>query len=274
MEQFITDAQWEQYQRDGYVKLGKILSDDEVITLQRRLIDIMLGEAEVDYDRMVMQRDREPGVYEDVGLQTLGFKGPSLNYRVVYGLEHDSLFLEYMQRPLFREVCDRVYGPETDIAAYRAFVMNKPANGGTYLNWHQDRWTFLSPDPLVTVWTALDAATIANGCVQVIPGSHRYLINPENESGFITPEQTAEHCSDDKRVYIELEPGEVALLHNWLLHSSDKNETDLPRKGFSVCYIDAATRDIRPLEERAKYDQQEYPVIFGANALVPAGSSS
>lgn len=267
MKPFITDAQWEQYRRDGFLKLGKLLSDEEVASLQQRLTDIMLGEAKVDYSRMVMQRDFKQGTDEKLGAQTLGFKGPSLNYRVVYGLEHDPLFLQYMQRPLFRELCERVYGPEVDIAAYRAFVMNKPAHGGTYLHWHQDRWTFLTPDPLITVWTALDAATIANGCVQVIPGSHHRLINPQNESGFITAEQTAEICSDEKRVYIELEAGEVALLHNWLLHSSDVNQTDTPRKGFSVCYIDAATRDHRTVEERAKYDQVEYPVVFGENAL-------
>ena len=36
--------------------------------------------------------------------------------------------------------------------------------------------------------------------------------------------------------------GECALLHNWLLHSSDVNHTDIPRRAFSVCYMDAQTR--------------------------------
>jgi len=51
----ITEAQWEQYERDGYVKLGRIASDDELAALQRRIDDIMLGVAPVDYDRMLMQ---------------------------------------------------------------------------------------------------------------------------------------------------------------------------------------------------------------------------
>jgi len=39
-----------------------------------------------------------------------------------------------------------------------------------------------------------------------------------------------------------MEKGDVVLLHNWTLHRSETNHTDGPRRAFSVCYIDAATR--------------------------------
>ena len=39
-----------------------------------------------------------------------------------------------------------------------------------------------------------------------------------------------------------MEKGEVVLLHNWTLHRSETNSTNRPRRAFSVCYIDAATR--------------------------------
>jgi len=88
----------------------------------------------------------------------------------------------------------------------------------------------------------LDPATKANGCVQVIPGSHKKgLINPSHPSGFLTPEQAAEHAPDDAAVYLELQAGEVALLHNWLLHRSDTNSTDIARRAYSVCYMDGNT---------------------------------
>ena len=45
-------------------------------------------------------------------------------------------------------------------------------------------------------------------------------------------------------LYLELEMGEVVLLHNWTLHRSEVNTTNRPRRGFSVCYIDAATRQV------------------------------
>lgn len=263
MKNFISDEQWQQYEQDGYLKLGKVLSDDEVATLRQRIDEIMLGTADVDYDRMLMQLDSS-SEYGPSG-QTKGFKGATLHYRKIQELEFDPLFLAYMQRPIFRAICDRVYGASTPIAAFRAMFMNKPANAGSLLAWHQDRWTHLDRDPLITVWTALDPATVANGCVQVVPGSHKFgLINPSHPSAFLTEEQAQQYAPDDKAVYLEIEAGEAVLLHNWLLHRSDTNSSDIPRRAFSVCYMDGRTK---------VSNGEEYSIIFGDGALEQGNSS-
>ena len=116
----------------------------------------------------------------------------------------------------------------------------------------QDRWSHLNRDPLITVWTALDPATEANGCVQLIPGSHRNgLVNPEHGSGFVRPDQAKAILDESTVELLELEPGEAALLHNWTLHASDVNRTEISRRAFSVCYMDATTQggSYRPLWE-------------------------
>ena len=166
-------------------------TEAELEALQQRMDDIMLGRAPLDYDRMAMQLDREPGTGKP-GPQSKGHKGATLSYRKIQDLEYDPHFLAYMQKPLFRHICARVYGDETTVACYRAMFMNKPAREGTPLIWHQDRWRYLDRDPLITIWTALDPATIANGCVQIVPGAHHKLINPSSGSGFLTPEQAEE----------------------------------------------------------------------------------
>jgi hypothetical protein len=255
----ITRQQWEFYDHQGYLRLGKVLGDDELATLQQRIDDIMLGSADIDYDRILMQRDGS-------GDQSKGFKGAALTYRKIQDLEHDPRFLDYMKRPIFRDVCMRVYG-DIPISCFRAMFMNKPAKLGTYLSWHQDRWTSLDRDPLVTVWTALDAATVANGCLQIIPQSHLHgLINPGDPSGFLTETQAAQYCPKKEALYLELQPGEVVLLHNWLLHASDVNQTATPRRAFSVCYMDARTTNYK--------DSHGYSVIFGDGALPPDTFSS
>ena len=259
MSEHLGESQWQQYERDGYLRLGKLLQKDELAALQRRIDDIMLGKADVTYDSMLMQLDSDSGRYEDAGGQTKGFKGATLGYRKIQDLEFDPFFLRFMQWPIFREICARVYGAETPIACFRAMFMNKPAKRGTFLPWHQDRWSYLDRDPLVTVWAALDPATIENGCVQIIPGSHKLgVINPAHGSGFLTEDQAREHCSRDKVEYLELEAGEVALLHNWLLHSSDVNKTDIPRRAFSVCYLDSRTRS---------KNGHTYSIVFGEGSL-------
>lgn len=254
----ISPEQWEQYERDGYLRLGKLLSDEELAALQQRIDDIMLGKANLDYSKIMMQLDSDTGKYSDMKEMSIGHKGATLDYRKIQELEFDPFFLAYMQRPVFRDICTHVYGEDVPIHCFRAMFMNKPAHKGTLLPWHQDRWTHLDRDPLITVWTALDPVTIANGCVQVIPGSHGRLINPDHPSGFLTEELAMQHCPEDQAIYLELAAGEVALLHNWLLHRSDVNNTDIARRGFSVCYMDGRTHAT---------NGETYTTLFGEGAL-------
>jgi hypothetical protein len=262
MNDRLTDAQWKQYEEEGYLNLGPVLAAGELAALQKRIDDLMMGKAPANYDGMLMQLDSESGKYEDAGEQSRGHKGATLNYRKIQDLENDPLFLAYMQKPIFRDVCGRVYGKEAPVACFRAMFMNKPARKGTWLPWHQDRWNFLDRDPLLTVWTALDPCTVANGCVQVIPKSHKLgLLNPDHPSGFLTPEMAQKHCPPEKAVMLELKAGDVALLHNWLLHASDVNRSDISRRGFSVCYMDGRTRNSK--------GGAAFPTIFGDGALDP-----
>jgi len=255
----LTDAQWQQYERDGYLRLGKLVQGADLKALQERIDAIMLGTAEIDYDRLMMQLDSEDGAYGNAGPQSMGHKGATLNYRKIEQLEYDRAFLRYMQWPVFREICARVYGPSAPVSVFRAMFMNKPANRGTFLPWHQDRWSHLDRDPLITLWLAMDPSTQANGCVQVIPGTHHQLYNPEHPSGFLREDQAKALCPPEKAVYLELEPGEAVLLHNWLLHSSDKNRSPQSRRAFSVCYMHGETT--------AKSSGKRYPRVFGEGAL-------
>lgn len=257
------EEQWAQYFRDGFIRLGQVLEPEELAGLQGRIDDIMMGRADVDYESMMMQLDSETGRYGDAGKQSKGHKGATLNYRKIEQLEFDPLFLSYMQKPVFREVCARVYGGHIPISSYRAMFMNKPANRGTFLPWHQDRWNNLDRDPLITVWTALDPATVENGCVQVIRGSHRWgVINPSHPGGFLETEQAERFVRKEEVIYCEMKPGEAMLLHNWLLHSSDRNSSAISRRAFSVCYMDARTRMLPEGNEVGSR-------IFGPGALSP-----
>ena len=140
--------------------------------------------------------------------------------------------------------------------------MNKPARRGTVLPWHQDRWTGLVPDPLVTIWTALDPSTIDNGCMRIIPASHRKLLNPDNLSGFLSKEQLAT-LDESPAIHLELAAGESVLLHNWLLHSSDVNDSPQSRRAYSVCYMEAATKCCE------SFSRSHFNVLFGEGELTP-----
>lgn len=254
----LSESQWAQFERDGYLVLGQVISDAELAALQQRMDDIMLGR--YSYEGMFFQLDSETGAYGDVPSGSR-WAGSTLNYRKIQDLERDPLFLAYIQHPVFREITRRIYGE--NIAVFRSMFMNKPAHRGTVLPYHQDGGTQwgLSMNPLITVWTALDDATIENGCVQIIPGSHKLGLLSER-GHTITPEQEAAYCKDENSVYLEAPAGTAILLHNWLLHRSGVNTIDRPRRAFSVCYMDAATRSVRNAEHR-------FPLVFGEGAMKP-----
>lgn len=233
---------WLAFEAEGMVRIGQ-LDPAALGRLRTGLDDIMLGRADAPYDRLLMQLDALSGDYGDLPRQTRGFKGATLNYRKIQDLELTATFREYAESAVFQDVCRHVYG-DIPIACYRAMAMIKPAQAGTKLPWHQDRWRALDRDPLVTIWTSLDDANGRSGGLEVIPGSHRRgVVNPAHASAFLDPVQQADCDGDAGRRLLDIGAGEVWLLHNWLLHRSGVNETDNPRRAFSVCYMDARTKD-------------------------------
>jgi ectoine hydroxylase-related dioxygenase (phytanoyl-CoA dioxygenase family) len=146
--------------------------------------------------------------------------------------------------------------------------MNKPAGEGTYLSWHQDRWIDLDQDPQITIYTALDPATQENGCVQLIPGSHRNPFNSSSGAGLLSREQVDNILQQTDPLPLELALGEVVLLHNWTLHSSGTNQTQTSRRAFSVCYMHGETK-IRSAKgvDYISVKDGSFPRVFGPGAL-------
>ena len=248
------DAHHELFQANGYLRLGKVLSADHLARLQERIDDIMMGR--VRYTHMRMQLfDDESGALR----RTMGNEAATLAYRRIDDLEQDPLFLAYLQDPLFRRIASRYAGDH--VAVFRSMFMNKPAHWEQTLAWHQDvgdGWG-IDCNPTTTVWTALDDATAANGCMQIVPGSHhRGIIN---ERHFLTAEEEAQHAPPADVVDLEAEAGEAILLHNFMLHRSGTNPTPSPRRAFSATYMDAATR--------TRDTGMTFPVVFGTGALDP-----
>jgi phytanoyl-CoA hydroxylase len=252
----ISDDELSRWREQGYVRLGHVAPPGEIEALGERIDAIMLGT--VSYPNMYMQLCPSAGDAEKAK-QSREYKGSSLNYRKIQDLEWDPLFLAYIQNPLFRDITAKIIGDE--VSCFRAMFMNKPAGQGVLLDWHQDgtgAWG-LSIDPQVTIWTALDDTRVANGCLRIVPGSHKSMIVPGRD--LLNPEESAIHAPEEKQLHVEMERGEVILLHNWTLHSSTPNQTNRPRRAFSTCYIDAATVSTKTGQSHTKVFPEYVPVL-------------
>ncbi len=106
--------------------------------------------------------------------------------------------------------------------------------------WHQDYsyWTRTRPMAHLTCWIGLDDATRDNGCLQYIPGSHRWQLLPVTGlAGDMDAIQTVlsdEQKAQFKPVAIELKKGECSFHHPLMVHGSYENSTDGPRRATVI----------------------------------------
>lgn len=116
------------------------------------------------------------------------------------------------------------------------------------ISWHQDAsyWPF-SKTNTVSCWLAIDDTKIENGCVEFIPGSHRFgLVNYEmskKEENNILNQTVHEIEKYGDPIPIELNAGQISIHSDLLLHSSKPNTSKRRRCGLSLRYC---TPDIKP----------------------------
>lgn len=249
------DRHHQQFDSQGYVILGSLLSAKELSGLQRRAEDLMMGR--VTIPGVMFQLDGGDGTYASLETRTEGPSEHTLDYRRIDELHNDPLYLTYMQHLVFRQMTRHYIGD--DVSIFRSMFMNKPANKGTVLPWHQDvgKGWGIDTTPTTTVWTALDDATVESGCMQIVPGSHKLGIL--NEGHYASEEDQAKHCKPHQVVDLEVRAGEAVLINNLMLHRSGVNTTDSPRRALSIAYMDAATKNVKTGDT--------FPIIFGRNAL-------
>jgi ectoine hydroxylase-related dioxygenase (phytanoyl-CoA dioxygenase family) len=116
----------------------------------------------------------------------------------------------------------------------------KPAKKGGVVAWHQDYsyWTRTKPLAHITCWCGLDDSTVENGCLQYVPGSHRWglLDKPElagNMMGimdYLNPQQQSQFHP----VPVETKAGEAIFHHPLALHGSGENKSNQPRRAFVI----------------------------------------
>lgn len=153
-------------------------------------------------------------------------------------LAYDTGFLAAARDETLLAMVQQLIGP--DIALWNSSFFAKPANGGHATPWHQDgEYWPIEPLATCTVWIAIDAATPENGCLQVIPGSHkeqRLRQHNTNNASDLTLNQELDQAEFDSNAaeFIELEPGQVSLHDVYLVHGSDANHSEHSRRGMTL----------------------------------------
>lgn len=118
----------------------------------------------------------------------------------------------------------------------------RPNNPEEY-PWHQDsHFNRLEPMITVSVWLGLTAATLENGCVDVLPGTHKQYIplienhDPNHSKWFYGRSADPKYFDDSKKVSMVLDAGQFFLFDLCLMHHSNPNRTKQKRLGLAIRY--------------------------------------
>jgi len=212
----LSETQIQQYHEEGYVLLGRIVDDAQLAAIAS------------EEQRLREQKKRDT------------WADPEKNRSVFFGglCDFSEPLRELCTRGPHIEAMTQLIGP--NVALFFNQVVTKHPDRDTDRSafpWHQDNgYARVLPDNNITVWMAIDDATLDNGCIWVVPGSHK--------QGLI------EHAKQDDNWYqqagveaegvaVPVRAGEAIAFSAYTLHCSKLNTTDKPRRAYFMQYCHA-----------------------------------
>ena len=135
-----------------------------------------------------------------------------------------------------------------DFLMWGSALFGKPGGGGKATPMHQDgEYWPIRPLASVTVWIALDPSTAENGCLRVVPGSHRdkalYAHQRDDRSDWTLNQviddehPRSQNLNLDSAVDVLLEPGQFSIHDVYLVHGSACNNSEQARAGLTYRYM-------------------------------------
>ncbi|MEU8146982.1 phytanoyl-CoA dioxygenase family protein [Nonomuraea sp. NPDC048901] len=142
------------------------------------------------------------------------------------------------------DIAELFVGP--DLALFASHYISKPPFSGKAVLWHQDGayWP-LEPMRVITLWLAVDESTPENGCMRVIPGSHKQALHElrqRDDVANVLGSESAVTVDESQAVDLVLSPGDVEVHHPNILHASSANTSPKRRCGLTIRYIPTSTR--------------------------------
>ena len=232
----LSPKQIEQFHVNGLLVVEQLLTAKEVEVVSVRAEWIASGKAEhVPRERLQVEPSGEADAYAD-----------SLR-KMSHIAFYDDVFEAHARNPKILDVIESILGP--DIKFYQDQLFMKPPKIGSRQPYHQDAplGFHIDPPDMVSCWAALDKATIENGCLWVLPATHKQGITERSE--WKKFEQMALDGRLPEQQPVELNPGDCSFHHGLVLHSSRPNLTNRRRRGCATHYVSARCRYTGPPEK-------------------------
>lgn len=212
----LTDEQVAQYHRDGYVVVPELIEPAEAIEWKEKL----------------MQRLADEGLLGNI---------PS-GVRVWMSDNMDPYSSMQLGSPSMLHILQQLIGPNIEFLSFKAVFKNAKTDFSS--PWHQD-WAYWEGSPKISAWIALDDATPENGCLLLVPGSHRQVIEMkevEDVKGFVR-RITDDQVANLPIVAAPVPRGAGIFFHDLALHAPCPNINGQDRWSVIPTYRNAGQPD-------------------------------
>ncbi|HEX8551319.1 MAG TPA: phytanoyl-CoA dioxygenase family protein [Abditibacteriaceae bacterium] len=240
----LTPEQLEHYNREGYVVLEHFLNTDDMAPA-RAAMNEKTDEiaAELLADGLIS--DTLPDEPFETRLARL-FDGLTDADFLRFGRgwrDRKAGYYQLMSNPKILDAVESLIGPELFSNPVYNVRPKVPGVAAGAVPWHQDKsyWPDANANPVITVWIPLVDSTLENGCLHLIPGTHRKRViahGQESYSGTSYFEIPTEQIERRKRdiVALPMQAGSAVLFNDRLIHSSTPNNSNGVRWSVDLRY--------------------------------------
>jgi phytanoyl-CoA hydroxylase len=252
----------EDYFENGYVVRRGLLPQDLVAELNQRFTDLAEGAVEPAENMQVVRN-----VEVAKGLVTPRTRAHGISK--MNFIQADPVLRMYSDYGPLLDQVEELIG--SDLISMNSMLLNKPPDVDGRHPLHQDLiyFPFRPADSIVGVWTALDRITRENGCLVMIPGSHRGETHAHDYPDWEHKNFLFLGVKDvdaSGRVHIEMEPGDTVFFHSNIIHGSGFNRTEGLRRAIAVHFASSHCEDVwdghkQMLDEHSPRD--DYRLVRG-----------
>jgi phytanoyl-CoA hydroxylase len=244
----VTDEQAARFEQQGFLAIENAFTPGEVQAALASMLDVIGG--------------RYPGYrgiqFEAAARDLLPRLSPEQKQDVVRKISNfvqwDARLHAIATHPRLLALCERLIGDKPGLFEDKALI--KPPKIGREKPWHQDHayWNLPLDARVVTAWIALDEATVDNGCLFVIPGSHREgpVVHFRRRDWQMCDDQV----QTERSIAVPLKPGGALLFNSYLQHGTPANASPKRRRALQFVFIPAAAGRISPAERLAVFGSE------------------
>jgi len=234
----IEAARAEQYATDGFFKVDGFVDPSVGRAMLDDVVDVVRAHDRGEHVDALVMPEAQPGF--------TGKGNPEDVIAKVFKLHRRPAFASFLRTPDLLPIITGLLGTNDVDCFLSQFIFKNPGAWGQ--PWHQDSYyfPFTPARPIVGLWLAVTEATLENGCLHVLPGSHVEPVHehipdqrPGANYGYM---EIVDHDMDGQMPTL-MQPGDLLVFDSHLMHRSTDNVSNGIRAAMVFHVAAAATVD-------------------------------